>query len=90
MKKEQRAVLQLLAGEDGHGQQVLEKVHVFVLEQADHYEVMQTPLLIRGLAKGDIIEVNSQLDKAFKLVKHSGNLAVRVFRKTEIEAGRQS
>ena len=85
MKQEQQALLQLPAGLDSDGQQVLEKIEVFVMEQADHYELKQTPLLVRGLAKGDIISVNQQQADKFVVVKHSGNLAVRVFRKADIE-----
>jgi len=85
LKQEQQALLQLPAGLDSDGQQVLEKIEVFVMEQADHYELKQTPLLVRGLAKGDIISVNQQQADKFVVVKHSGNLAVRVFRKADIE-----
>lgn len=85
MKQEQQALIQLPAGLDSDGQQVLEKIEVFVMDQADHYELKQTPLLVRGLAKGDIISVNQQQADKFAVVKHSGNLAVRVFRKADIE-----
>ena len=85
MKQAEQAILQLPAGYDNDGQRVLEKVEVYVLEQADHYELKRTPLLVRGLAKGDIICVNQQKTDKFIVVKHSGNLAVRVFRKRDIE-----
>ena len=85
MKQEQLALLQLPAGLDSNGQKVLEKIEVYVMDQADHYELKKTPLLVRGLAKGDIISVNQQEPDQFKVVKHSGNLAIRVFRKADIE-----
>jgi hypothetical protein len=85
LKQEQQALIQLPAGQDSDGQQVLEKIEVFVMEQADHYELKQSPLLVRGLAKGDIICVDQQYANKFKVVKHSGNLTVRVFRKSDIE-----
>lgn len=85
MKQAEQAILQLQAGYDNDGQRVLEKVEVYVLEQADHYELKKTPLLVRGLAKGDIICVDQQKMDKFIVVKHSGNLAVRVFRERDIE-----
>jgi len=86
LKEEHQTILQLPAGQDSEGQQVLEKLEVFVLEQADHYELKKSPLLARGLAKGDIIYVDPKQADKFVVAKRSGNLAVRVFRKTAIEA----
>ena len=85
MKQAEQALLQLPAGYDNEGQKVLEKVEVYMLEQADHYELKKTPLLVRGLAKGDIISIDQQKVDKIVVVKHSGNLAVRVFRKSDIE-----
>ncbi len=85
MKQAELAILQLPAGFDNDGQRVLEKLEVFVLEQADHYELKKTPLLVRGIAKGDIICVDQQKAGKVIVVKHSGNLAIRVFRKTDLE-----
>ena len=85
MKQEQLAQVQLLAGQDSKGQQVLEKVEVFVLEQENHYELKKAPMLVRGLAKGDIIFLDENHAGEFNVVKRSGNLAVRVFRKADIE-----
>ena len=86
LKEERQAILQLPAGQDSEGQQVLEKLEVFVLEQAGHYELKKSPLLARGIAKGDIICVDPKHANKFIVAKRSGNLAVRVFRKTAIEA----
>ena len=85
MKQAELAILELPAGYDNDGQTVLEKVEVYVLEQADHYELKKTPLLVRGLAKGDIISISQQKADKYDVVRHSGNLAIRVFRKTDIE-----
>lgn len=85
LKQAEQAILQLPAGIDNEGQRVLEKVEVFVLEQANHYELRKTPLLVRGIAKGDIIYVDQQKADEVIVVKHSGNLAIRVFRKTDLE-----
>ncbi|PCJ43579.1 MAG: phosphotyrosine protein phosphatase [SAR86 cluster bacterium] len=85
MKQEQQALIQLPAGQDSEGQRVLEKLDVYVMEEAGHYELEKSPLLVRGLAKGDIIYIDPQQADKFIVVKHSGNLAVRVFRKADIE-----
>lgn len=85
LKREQQALIQLPVGQDANGQRVLEKLAVYVLEQPDHYELQQSPLFARGLAKGDIFHVDQQNPDRITVIKHSGNLALRVFRKTDIE-----
>lgn len=86
LKQSQQALLQLPAGQDSEGQQILEKIEVFVMEQPDHYELKQAPMLLRGIAKGDIILVDRQHTNKFVVVKRSGNLTIRVFRKTDMES----
>jgi hypothetical protein len=85
LKQAEQAILQLPAGYDNDGQTVMEKVEAYVLEGEDHYEIKKTPLLVRGLAKGDIISTSQEKDDKFVVIKHSGNLAIRVFRKTGLE-----
>ena len=51
MKQAEQAILQLPAGYDNDGQRVLEKVEVYVLEQADHYELKRRPCLFEAWQK---------------------------------------
>ncbi len=85
LKQAEQAIIELPAGYDNDGQTVLEKLEVYVLEQANHYELKNSPLLLRGLAKGDIIRISDQIADKYDVVRHSGNLAVRVFRKKDID-----
>lgn len=85
MKKEQEAILQLPAGQDSELQQVLEQVPVYVLDREGHYELKVSPVFVRNLARGDIIRVDPNRPDSFDLVQRSGNLALRVFRKSAIE-----
>ena len=84
MKHEQSSLLQLPAGLDENGHTVLEKLQVYVLDKQDHFEVKKSPLFIRNLARGDIIYIDKQAPGQYKLLQRSGNLAVRIFRKTDL------
>lgn len=85
MKQEQQSILQLPAGLDEAGQSVLEKIEVYVLDKPDHFELQKSPLFVRNLARGDIIVVDQQEPNKYSLVERSGNLAVRVFRKSDLD-----
>ena len=85
LKQEQEAIIQLPAGLDDEGQQVLEQLHVYILGKDAHYEIKQTPLFVRNLARGDIISVDPQRPEIFKVLERSGNLAVRIFRKQGLD-----
>ncbi len=84
MKQEQQAVLQLPAGRDSEGKQVIERVEVYVLEKDGHFELKASPLFVRNLARGDVIFVDEEKPDTFSIVERSGNLALRVFRKNDI------
>ncbi len=86
MEKKQTAILQLPAGLDSHGQQVLERLQAGRLDREGYYEILQSPLFIRNLAKGDIIAVKPDTPDHFTLIQRSGNLAIRVFRKDDLGA----
>ena len=85
MKREQETAVQLTAGQDEQGQKVLESVPVYVLEKAGHFEIKKSPLFVRNLAKGDIIHIDRQNPDRFSLIERSGNLALRVFRKSDLD-----
>lgn len=84
MKKEQVVILQLPAGLDRDGQQVLERIQACPLDREGYYEILQSPLFIRNLARGDIIAVKADRPEHFTLIQRSGNLAIRVFRKSDL------
>lgn len=85
-KTEQRAEIQLYAGERPDGQSVLETVQVWVMEEDDCYELVHSPLFVRNLAAGDVFRMDKDRGAHFSVLKRSGKLAVRVFSKASIEA----
>jgi len=76
-------VIGLYAGKRPDGQDVVEQIRVQLTEQKT-YLLVQSPAFIQGLASGDEISFDSK-DNSFELLKHSGNLAIRVFAKHNIE-----
>jgi hypothetical protein len=83
--KQRFVLLQLQAGKDSKGQQVLEQLKARVLEKESDFEILQTPLLVRNLAKGDVIAIWPHSQDAYTLIQRSGNLAIRVFSKTSLD-----
>jgi hypothetical protein len=83
--KQRFVLLQLQAGKDSKGQQVLEQLKARVLEKESDFEILQTPLLVRNLAKGDVIAISPHSQDAYTLIQRSGNLAIRVFSKTSLD-----
>lgn len=75
--------LQLVAGTDGGGNPVLEKLPVKLLDMGQ-FELLQSPLFVHDLARGDIFTVENDNPADYKVLRRSGNLAIRVFRKDNI------
>lgn len=81
--------LELFAGIHPANQQpIFEQVLATpVPEKSDqHFKLLKSPLFVSGLAALDTIELNTEARGRFKLVEHSGNLAVRVFIREPNEA----
>ena len=76
--------IQLVAGTDNHGMPVLEKLPVKILELGN-FELQQSPLFVRDLAAGDVFACESDNPADYTVLRRSGNLAIRVFRKEKIE-----
>lgn len=76
-------VISLFAGKRPDGQDVAEQVRVIKVEN-DNYRLVQSPAFIQGLASGDEIKFDGK-DNSFELLKHSGNLAIRVLVKEGME-----
>lgn len=78
--------LSLLAGIHPNGQPVLEKVRALVQPAANQYRLLQSPLFVTGAACGDLIEVLNNNPGRFRVRERSGQLAVRVLCRDNIEA----
>lgn len=70
-------VIELFAGTNPDGEAVIEQLQVRINED-NNYQLVRSPAFIHGIAYGDTIAVEEG-QKRFKLLKHSGNLAIRVF-----------
>lgn len=73
--------LELLAGQHPSGEMIVEKVLVAPQQQANTYQLLKSPVFVRGIARGDIIQQMPSPKGAFKLEQHSGNLCIRIFGK---------
>lgn len=75
--------IKLVAGEQNDGRPVMESI-LAVEPQTDQYQLLKSPAFVRGLARGDLIQYDSELG-THTVLKRSGNLSVRVFAKADIE-----
>ncbi|GAB1258711.1 DUF4265 domain-containing protein [Aurantivibrio plasticivorans] len=75
-------VIELLAGYDPNGKPIVEKLQVDVLED-NSCQLVRSPAFIKGLAGGDVIKLNKE-DKQFEIQRRSGNLAIVVFSRGDI------
>lgn len=73
--------IELMAGRHPSGEMIIERVLVAPQEQANTYLLLKSPVFVRGIARGDIIQRMSSPKGAFKIEQHSGNLCIRVFGK---------
>lgn len=69
-------VIEIFAGYRPDGQTVVERLPVKVLED-DSCQLVKSPAFVQGLASGDVIKLQEDRQQ-FELVRHSGNLAIRV------------
>lgn len=76
-------LINLFAGKRPDGQDVVEQIRVKKTEN-DSYCLVQSPAFVQGLASGDEIRYDTK-DNSFDILRRSGNLAIRVFTKDNIE-----
>lgn len=77
-------VIELFAGFNPNQEPVVERLPVKVLED-DSCQLVKSPAFVKGIASGDVIRLQKGT-REFTLVKRAGNLAVRVFTKSDNEA----
>ncbi|MFT7560590.1 MAG: hypothetical protein ACI93R_002512 [Flavobacteriales bacterium] len=76
-------VINLYAGTRPDGQPIGEDVRVKTLKDAQ-LQLVHSPAFVKGIASGDIIEYKES-DRSVKMVQRSGNLAIRVMAKSNLE-----
>lgn len=74
--------IEIFAGFNPDGQSIAEKIQVSVLDNGD-YQLVRSPAFVKGLASADIIKFDVK-DQSFEIVKHSGNVCIRVFAKEDM------
>ena len=75
--------IELIAGQHPSGELVVEKVLINPQQQANSYQLLKSPLFVRGIARADIIQAMEKPKGAFKVLQHGGNLCLRVFSKED-------
>lgn len=76
--------IKLVAGEQSDGCPVMESI-LAVEPETGQFQLLKSPAFVRGLARGDLIQYDSA-SGVHTVLKRSGNLSIRVFAKTNIEA----
>ncbi|TQV82602.1 DUF4265 domain-containing protein [Exilibacterium tricleocarpae] len=76
-------VIELFAGTGADGRPVVERLQVKVNDD-DSCQLVKSPAFVKGLASGDTIKLVS--GNQFNIVKHSGNLCIRVYCRGDIGA----
>ncbi len=76
-------VIELFAGHDPSGKPIVEKIPVIENED-DTLQLVKSPGFVKGLASGDTIRFLKDSGQ-FEIVKRSGNLAISVFCRGDIE-----
>jgi len=82
--KDETRWIQLVAGTDSEGAPVLEKLEVKLTDMGA-FELLRSPLFVRDLAAGDIFSCAQDNPADYQIMKRSGNLAIRIFRKQDID-----
>ncbi len=78
------SVVELFAGYQPDGTPVVERLPVKVLED-NSCQLVRSPSFVQGIASGDVIKLHKE-DRAFELVRRSGNLCIRIIAKEDISA----
>lgn len=79
------AELNLLAGLDSRGEPIFEKVFAAVEKTDEQFRLLHSPMFVRGVAKGDLIEPLKNRRGEFKVLERSGVLAIRVLAKSGLD-----
>lgn len=86
MQNAGKTELPFLAGIDSNGEPVFESLELELVEDnPQHARLMKSPVLTRNLAAGDTVKLINPDTAEYELVARSGNLALRVFGRDDLE-----
>ncbi|WP_101758598.1 DUF4265 domain-containing protein [Oceanicoccus sp. KOV_DT_Chl] len=71
----------LIAGTHPNGEIIIEKILAHPQPKNNSFQLLKSPMFVRGIARGDVIQPLENTQGAFKVLQHGGNLCVRVFSK---------
>ncbi len=72
----------LIAGRHPNGELIIEKVLATPQQEANSFQILKSPMFVRGIARADIIQSVPEPKGAFKILQHGGNVCLRVFSKS--------
>lgn len=78
--------IELVAGYKSDDEPVLEQLLVLPGGNAGEFVLEKSPAFVRGLAAGDLIRYPAQTETGYELLKHSGNLSIRVLNQHNTES----
>ena len=79
-------LIPIVAGYNAEAETVLEQISVQPIPEAEgEFRLMKSPAFARGLASGDRIRYPANTTNGYELVRHSGNLCLRVLRKEQLD-----
>lgn len=73
--------IELIAGQHPNGELIIERVLVSPQSEDNSYLLLKSPLFVRGIARADVVQQLPQPKGAFKILRHGGNLCIRIFSK---------
>lgn len=77
--------IELIAGHHPNGEIVVEKLLVNPQAEANSFQLLKSPMFVRGIARADVIQQLESPKGGFKILQHGGNLCVRVFSKQDFK-----
>ena len=80
------STLDLVAGRHPNGELIIEKVLVNPLAEEHKYQLLKSPVFIRGIARGDVVSAKQSSQGQFEVIQRGGNLCIRVFSKGEFSS----
>lgn len=80
--------IELIAGRHPNGELVVEKVLINPQAEANSFQLLKSPLFVRGIARADVIQALPSPKGAFKVLQHGGNLCLRIFSKEDFSTPR--
>jgi hypothetical protein len=78
--------IELTAGRHPNGEIIVEKLLVNPQAEVKSYQLLRSPVFVRGIARADVIQQLDTPKGAFKILKHGGNLCLRVFSKEDLSS----